>query len=317
MPEVDMKNEKTQTMPQFWFTKYAFIVNDLVAKMTKWHDDDDDEDDDDDNWWWLMMMMVVVVARRRRRWWWWLWTEWVNIYMKSKLKEYLGMTLLSLSFIVTAMQLHSASLLFQLYSYNTVPWINHRIALLITDTSKSLELQLFFLLKVMWKQWHLMDHCILALSYLSDTLTLFLQTIARGNMEEQTQCMKAKDLPPSLCIALVIKIHHHFGSIFLLDSLHEHQICSSDKEVQKYECSFAVAKCWHTMKSVQSICCWRYWPQLGDTRLPTHSMESVLLHMSYWVGPQSGDHYAELWKWMSYKQLVTTTFAIVWLFLWG
>ena len=61
-----------------------------------------------------------------------------------------------------------------------------------------------------------------ALSYLSDTLRLFLQTIAGGNMEEQTasigqallQCIRAKDLPPSLYIDLVIQIHHHVGSRF-------------------------------------------------------------------------------------------------------
>ena len=144
-------------------------------------------------------------------------------------------------------------------------------------------------------------------------------------MEEQTspigqtlkQCMKVKDLPPSLYIDLVIQIHHHFVSRFLIDSLHEHQFCSSYKEVQKYQCNSAVVKCSHTIKSVQSICCWQCWPQLGDTRLSTHSMEWVLLHMLYWVCPQSGDSYAELWKWMSYEQLGTITFAIVWLFLWG
>ena len=36
-----------------------------------------------------------------------------------------------------------------------------------------------------------------------------------------------------------------------------------------------------------------------------------LLHMLHWVGPQSGDSYAELWKWMTYKQLATTTVANV------
>ena len=162
----------------------------------------------------------------------------------------------------------------------------------------------------------------MGLSYLSDTLRLFLQTIAGENMEEQTspidrvliQCMRAKDLHPLLYIDLVIQIHHHYGSTFLIDSLHDHQLCSSYKEVHKCECSSAVAKCWHTLQSVQSICCCQYWPKFGNTRLPTHYMEWMLLHMLYWVGPQSGDSYAELWKWMSYKQLATTTFAVVWLF---
>ena len=137
-------------------------------------------------------------------------------------------------------------------------------------------------------------------------------------MKEQTspidqtlkQCMRVKDLPPSLYIDLVIQIHHHFVSRFLIDSLHERRFCSSYKEVQKYECNSAVVKCSHTIKSVQSICCWQCWPQLGDTKLSTHSMEWVLLHMLYWVVPQSGDSYAELWKWMSYKQLGTTTLVI-------
>ena len=69
-----------------------------------------------------------------------------------------------------------------------------------------------------------------ALSYQSDTLRLLLQTAARENMEEQTspigqtlkQCTRVKDLPPSLYIDLVIQIHHHFVSRFLIDSLHEH-----------------------------------------------------------------------------------------------
>ena len=122
---------------------------------------------------------------------------------------------------------------------------------------KSLELQLFFLIKSDVKvvapdvslSLSSTDELSTVLSYLSDTLKLFLHTIAGGNMEEQTppigqaliQCMRAKDLPPSLYIDLVIKMHHHFGSRLLLDSLHEHQFCSSYKEVQKYECSSAVA----------------------------------------------------------------------------
>ena len=85
------------------------------------------------------------------------------------------------------------------------------------------------------------DELSTALSYLSDILKLFLHTIAGGNKEEQTspidqaliQCMRAKDVPPSLYIDLVIKIHHHFGSRLLQDSLHEHQFCSYYKEVQK------------------------------------------------------------------------------------
>ena len=88
----------------------------------------------------------------------------------------------------------------------------------------------------------------IALSYLSDNLRLFLQTIAGGKMEEQTsligqaliQSIRAKDFPTSLYIDLEIQIHHHFGSRFLIDSQHEHQFYSSYKEAQKYQCSSAV-----------------------------------------------------------------------------
>ena len=96
--------------------------------------------------------------------------------------------------------------------------------------SKWLELQLFFFTKSDVKavapdgSFYLSptDALSAALSYLSDTLRLFLQTIAGGNMEEQTasvgqaliQCMRAKDLPPSLYIDFVIQIGHHFGSRF-------------------------------------------------------------------------------------------------------
>ena len=127
------------------------------------------------------------------------------------------------------------------------------------EKSKSMELQLFFFINrdvkavAPYGSLYLSstDAVSGALSYLSDTLRLFLQTIAGGNMEEQTspidqaliQCMRAKDLPPSLYIELVIEIHHHFGSKSLIDSLHEHQLYNSYREVQKYVWSSAVAKC--------------------------------------------------------------------------
>ena len=115
------------------------------------------------------------------------------------------MTLLSLSLTVKGMQFHSVSLLFQLYFYNTIPWINHRIALLIAEKSKSLELQLFFIIIIIKNDVKAvaphgslylssMDALSTALSYRSDTLTPFLQIVG-GNMEEQIQCMGAKDLP--------------------------------------------------------------------------------------------------------------------------
>ena len=91
------------------------------------------------------------------------------------------MTLLSLSFIVKGMQWHSVSLLFQLYFYNTVPWINHRITLLIMEKWKSLELQLFFFIKSDVKAvapdgslyLSSTDELSTVLPYLSDTLKLF------------------------------------------------------------------------------------------------------------------------------------------------
>eukprot|EP00794_Sanderia_malayensis_P014577 gene14577-16079_t len=36
-------------------------------------------------------------------------------------------------------------------------------------------------------------------------------------------------------------MHHHFGSRFLIDSLHHHGFCSSYSEVQNYERNAAVA----------------------------------------------------------------------------
>ena len=115
------------------------------------------------------------------------------------------------------------------------------------EKSKSLKLQLFFFIKSGVKAathdaslyLSSADALSTALSYVSDTLRLFIPTIAGGTMEEQTshigqalmQCMGAGDLPPSVHIELVIQIHHRFGS--RIDSLHEHQFCSSYKEVQK------------------------------------------------------------------------------------
>ena len=127
--------------------------------------------------------------------------------------------------------LHSVSLLFQLYFWYTVPWINQRITLLITNKNQNHWNYSYSFTKSDVKavapdgSLHLSptDALSAALSYLSDTLRLFLQTIAGGNMEEQTafigqaliQCMRAKDLPPSLYIDFVIQIRHHFGSRFL------------------------------------------------------------------------------------------------------
>ena len=171
----------------------------------------------------------------------------------------------------------------------------------------------------------LTDELSIALSYLYDTLRLFLQTIARGkhggtNIAYWPSLNTVHERKAFAPFTVDWPCNSNTPSLWfniLIDSLQEHQFCSSYKEVQEHECRSLVAKCWHSIKSVQSFCCWQWSPQLGDIRLPTHSMECVLLHTLYWVGPQSGDSYAELWKWMSYKQLATTTFAIVWLFLWG
>ena len=89
-----------------------------------------------------------------------------------------------------------------------------------------------------------------ALSYLPDSLQLLLQTMAVGNMEKRTasigqalmQYMRPRTLIPPLQIGLAVQLHHHFGSRFLIESLHEHGFCSSYKEVQKFERCAAVAQ---------------------------------------------------------------------------
>ena len=60
MPEVDMKNEKTQTMPQSWSTESRRSV--LMILLQKWQSD-------------LMMTMTMIVNCM------------AQIYMKSKLRE--------------------------------------------------------------------------------------------------------------------------------------------------------------------------------------------------------------------------------------
>jgi hypothetical protein len=81
-------------------------------------------------------------------------------------------------------------------------------------------------------------------AYLPDTLKLFLQTIFTGKNvnvklasigQAIMQAARPKVLIAPLQIGLGVQLHHHFGSRFLIDSLHNHGFCSSYYEIQNFE----------------------------------------------------------------------------------
>ena len=55
------------------------------------------------------------------------------------------------------------------------------------------------------------------------------------------QAARPRVLIAPLQLGLAVQMHHHFGSRFLIDSLHHHGFCSSYSEVQNYEKNAAVA----------------------------------------------------------------------------
>ena len=90
----------------------------------------------------------------------------------------------------------------------------------------------------------------------------------------------------------------HFGSRFLVTTwsqiLH---LLQTGEEIWAQLCS--CPECW-----VHTVYCWWSWPKHMFTGCPL-GMKWMIMQTFYWVGPQPGESYAELWKWMSYKLLAT------------
>lgn len=90
-----------------------------------------------------------------------------------------------------------------------------------------------------------------ALDFVLDLLELFLRTLFVGKDVDLKVAsigqaiMKAvgpRVLLAPLHLGLGIQMHHHFGSKFLIDSLHAHGFCSSYATVLQYERNAAVAQ---------------------------------------------------------------------------
>eukprot|EP00795_Rhopilema_esculentum_P015939 gene15939-biopygen5325 len=88
-----------------------------------------------------------------------------------------------------------------------------------------------------------------AMSYLPESLILLLDTILVGKDKKSKiasigqaimQAARPRTLIAPLQLGLGVQMHHHFGSRFLVDSLHRHGFCCSYSEVQAYERSAAI-----------------------------------------------------------------------------
>lgn len=90
-----------------------------------------------------------------------------------------------------------------------------------------------------------------ALDFVLDLLELFLRTLFVGKDVDLKvasigqaimQAVGPRVLLAPLHLGLGIQMHHHFGSKFLIDSLHAHGFCSSYATVLQYERNAAVAQ---------------------------------------------------------------------------
>ena len=90
-----------------------------------------------------------------------------------------------------------------------------------------------------------------ALDFVLDLLELFLRTLFVGKDVDLKvasigqaimQAVRPRVLLAPLHLGLGIQMHHHFGSKFLIDSLHTHGFCSSYATVLQYERNAAVAQ---------------------------------------------------------------------------
>ena len=84
----------------------------------------------------------------------------------------------------------------------------------------------------------------IAISFLPESLTLLLDTLIDGADKKLRiasidqaimQATRPRALMAPLQLGLAVQMHHHFGSRFLIDSLHRHGHCSFYSEVQMFE----------------------------------------------------------------------------------
>ena len=73
-----------------------------------------------------------------------------------------------------------------------------------------------------------------AIAFLSGSLKLLLQALFAGQNTDIIQATRPRGIIFPLQLGLAIQMHHHFGSNFLMDSLHQHGFCCTYGEVQKF-----------------------------------------------------------------------------------
>ena len=91
----------------------------------------------------------------------------------------------------------------------------------------------------------------IAISFLPESLILLLDTLTVGVDKKLKvasigqsimQATRSRVLIAPLQLGLAVQMHHHFGSRFLIDSLHRHGFCSSYSEVQMFERNAVVTR---------------------------------------------------------------------------
>ena len=84
----------------------------------------------------------------------------------------------------------------------------------------------------------------IAISFLPESLILLLDTLIVGVDKKLKiasigqaimQVTRPRVLIAPLQLVLAVQMHHHFGSRFLIDSLHRHGFCCSYSEFQMFE----------------------------------------------------------------------------------
>ena len=105
-----------------------------------------------------------------------------------------------------------------------------------------------------------------ALAFVPESLEQLLRKLAVGKKTDTKiasigqaikQFARPRALIVPLQIGLGVQMHRHFGSKFLIDSLHQHGFCSSYQEVQRFERCAAVSHgtvTKHMFRSISAIC---------------------------------------------------------------
>ena len=138
--------------------------------------------------------------------------------------------------------------------------------------------------------------------YFPRTWRLYLWAKDVGSMQQRTasmvhlmlQCMRTGFAFSTVfwpCFS-ASSLSYHCGSRLLVATWSQIlQPLQTGADILAQLCS--CPECW-----VHTVCCWWSWPKHKFPGYP-HGMKWMTMQTFYWVGPQPGESYAELWKWMS------------------